>query len=71
MGLIILNITLIGKVVLSLIFTGENGWGSWQHYFWVDIDKWYRIVSKLSKTGSSQYLKYTLLVVTDSAKGTR
>jgi hypothetical protein len=25
-GLIILNITLIGKVILSLIFTGENGW---------------------------------------------
>lgn len=24
-GLIILNVTLIGKVVLSLLFTGENG----------------------------------------------
>jgi len=27
MGLVILNMTLIGKVVLSLLFTGENGWG--------------------------------------------
>ncbi|MGM0867481.1 MAG: hypothetical protein ACQEWF_22730 [Bacillota bacterium] len=25
-GLIILNVTLIGKVILSLLFTGENGW---------------------------------------------
>lgn len=25
-GLIILNVTLIGKVVLSLLFTGKNGW---------------------------------------------
>lgn len=26
MGLVIINITLIGKVVLSLLLTGENGW---------------------------------------------
>jgi hypothetical protein len=26
LGLIIMNVTLIGKVVLSLFFTGENGW---------------------------------------------
>jgi hypothetical protein len=26
LGLIILNVTLIGKVILSLLFTGENGW---------------------------------------------
>lgn len=25
-GLILLNVTLVGKVVLSLLFTGENGW---------------------------------------------
>ncbi|USK42269.1 hypothetical protein [Cytobacillus oceanisediminis] len=25
-GLIILNVALIGKVILSLLFTGENGW---------------------------------------------
>ncbi|NQD68732.1 hypothetical protein HP456_22760 [Bacillus haikouensis] len=27
LGLIILNVSLIGKVILSLLFTGENGWG--------------------------------------------
>lgn len=27
-GLIILNVTLIGKVILSLLFTGENEWAS-------------------------------------------
>ncbi|MDD1515307.1 hypothetical protein [Priestia megaterium] len=27
MGLFILNAALIGKLVLALIFTGENGWG--------------------------------------------
>lgn len=26
LGLIILNVTLVGKVGLSLLFTGENGW---------------------------------------------
>jgi CHASE2 domain-containing sensor protein len=27
LGLIVLNVSLIGKVALSLLFTGDDGWG--------------------------------------------